>query len=311
MQYRQLGSSGVRVSVVGLGTNRFGNEVTTQDVVNTIIAACQDQGINFIDTADVYQGGRSEECLGVALKGRWDKFVLATKFTMKTGEATNDTGASRYHMMNAVEASLRRLQSDHIDLYYVHRWDETTPIDETLRALDDLVRSGKVRYIGASNFASWQLAHANAMAELRGWSRFVGLQSEYHMFNRHVEHDVLPYCRAHHVGFVPYFPLAGGFLTGKYVRGKPAPKGSRGESSPYVQKLMTDANYDRVEKLSAWAQTRGHALNELAQAWLIAQTPVCSVISGATQLEQVLENVKAGDWNMSAADVKEVNAILE
>ena len=295
MQFRQLGNSGVRVSVIGLGTNRFGTDVTTQDAVNSIMDACVDKGINFIDTADVYQGGRSEERLGVALKGRWDKFVLATKFTMKTGDGTNDTGASRYHLMHAVEASLRRLQSDHIDFYYVHRWDDNTPIDETLRALDDLVRSGKVRYVGASNFASWQLAHANTLAELRGWSRFIGLQSEYHMLHRHVEHDVLPYCRAHKVGFIPYFPLAGGFLTGKYQRGKPAPKGTRGESSPYVQKYMTDAYYDRVEKLTAW---------------LIAQPSVCSVISGATHLEQVLENAKAGDWNLSADEVKEVNAIL-
>jgi aryl-alcohol dehydrogenase-like predicted oxidoreductase len=311
MQFRQLGHSGVRVSTIGLGTNRFGTEVTTQDAVNNIIAACQDLGINFIDTADVYQGGRSEERLGIALKGRWDKFVLATKFSMKMGEGTNDSGASRYHLMHAVEGSLKRLQSDHIDLYYVHRWDETTPLEETLRALDDLVRSGKVRYIGASNFASWQLAHANAIAELRGWSRFVGLQSEYHMFNRHVEHDILPYCRAQHVGFIPYFPLAGGFLTGKYQRGQPAPKGSRGESSPYVQKFMTDAYYDRVEKLAAWAQAHGHALNELAHAWLIAQTAVCSVISGATRLEQVKENAKAGDWNLSADEVKEAKTILE
>lgn len=310
MQYRQLGNAGVRVSVIGLGTNRFGTEATTQDVVNNIIAACADQGINFIDSANVYQGGRSEERLGVALKGRWDKFVLATKFVMKTGEGTNDQGASRYHMMNAVDASLRRLQSDHIDLYYVHRWDEATPIEETLRALDDLVRSGKVRYVGASQFASWQLAHSNLLAEMRGWSRFAVLQSEYHMLERGVERQELPYCRAHHVGFVPYFPLAGGFLTGKYARGKLAPKGSRGESSPYVQKYMTDGNYDRVEKLTAWAQARGHGMNELAQAWLIAQTPVCSVISGATRLEQVLENAKAGDWVLSPGEVKEVKEIL-
>lgn len=310
MQYRQLGNAGVRVSVIGLGTNRFGTEVTTQDVVNNIIAACAEHGINFIDTANVYQGGRSEERLGIALKGRWDKFVLASKFAMKTGEGPNDHGASRYHMMNAVESSLRRLQSDHIDLYYVHRWDETTPAEEMLRALDDLVTSGKVRYVGASQFASWQLAHTNLLAELRGWSRFVVLQSEYHMLERGVEHEVLPYCRAHHVGFIPYFPLAGGFLTGKYERGKAAPKGSRGESSPYVQKYMTDANYGRLEKLEAWARGHGHGMNELAQAWLLARTPVSSVISGATRLEQVLENAKAGDWILTPEEVKEVNGIL-
>jgi len=193
----------------------------------------------------------------------------------------------------------------------VDRWDERTAVEETLRALDDLVRAGKVHYVGASNFAAWQLAHANALAELRGWSHLVALQSEYHMLERTVEPEVLPYCRAHHVGFVPYFPLAGGFLTGKYERAKPAPKGSRGESSPYVQKYMKDANFDRVEKLMAWAQARGHGMNDLAHAWLIAQPAVCSVISGATKLEQVLENAKAGDWNLSAEEMKQVSAVLD
>jgi aryl-alcohol dehydrogenase-like predicted oxidoreductase len=214
-------------------------------------------------------------------------------------------------VLNAVEASLRRLQSDHIDLYYVHRWDETTPIEETLRALDDLIRTGKVRYVGASSFASWQLAHANLLAEIRGWTRFVVIQSHYHMLEREVEREVLPYCRAHQVGFIPYFPLAGGFLTGKYKRGQPAPAGSRGESSPYVQKYMTEANYDRIEKLSDWAESRGRGLNELAQAWLLAQPQVCSVISGATRLEQVLSNVKAADWELTSAEVAEIKAILE
>ncbi len=311
MHYRQLGNAGVRVSIIGLGTNRFGSDAVNQATVNNIIAACAEHGINFVDTADIYQGGRSEELLGIALKGRWDKFVLATKFVIPTGEGPNDKGASRYHMMQAVEASLRRLQSDHIDLYYVHRWDEHTPVEETLRALDDLVRQGKVRYVGASNFAAWQLAHANLLATMRGWSPFVALQSEYHLFERAVEREALPYCRAQHVGFIPYFPLAGGFLTGKYKRGQAAPPGSRGESSKYVQGFMTDANYDKVEKLIAWADARGHTLNELAHAWLLAQHRVCSVISGATKLEQVLDNLRAADWALNADEVKEINAMLD
>ncbi len=282
-----------------------------QDDVNNIIAACQDAGVNFLDSANVYQSGKSEERLGVALKGRWDQFVLATKFSMPMSDAPNDKGASRYNIMHAVEASLRRLQSDHIDLYYAHRWDDTTPIEETLRALDDLIRAGKVRYVGASNFAAWQLAHANLLAEVRGWSRFVALQSEYHMLEREVEREALPYCRAHGVGFVPYFPLAGGFLSGKYQRGKPAPAGSRGESSKYVQGYMTGAQYDKVERLAAWAQARGHALNELAHAWLLAQPAVCSVISGATKLEQMLANAKSGEWELTAAEAQEVRAVLE
>lgn len=310
MEYRQLGRSGVRVSAIGLGTNRFGGKVPQQEV-NNIIDAALDLGVNFIDTADVYTGGESERTLGVALKGRWDKVVLATKFYFPTGEGPNDRGASRYHIVNAVEASLQRLQSDHIDLYYVHRWDENTPIEETLRALDDLIRMGKVRYIGASAFASWQLAKANLLAEVRGWTAFAALQSHYHMLERGVEQEVLPYCAAHGVGFVPYFPLAGGFLTGKYRRGEPAPEGSRGAESQYVQNYMTDANFDKVEKLTAWAQERGHTMVELAEAWLLAQPAVCSVISGVTKLQQLEANVKAGEWALTPEEVAEVNAILD
>jgi aryl-alcohol dehydrogenase-like predicted oxidoreductase len=170
---------------------------------------------------------------------------------------------------------------------------------------------GKVRYLGASSFASWQLAHANLLAELRGWTAFVAIQSHYHMLEREVEREVLPYCQAHRVGFIPYFPLAGGFLTGKYKRNEPAPPGSRGESSSYVQKYMTGQNYDKIEKLAAWAEARQRGLNELAQAWLLAHPQVCSVISGATRLEQVLSNVKAADWTLTPDDVAEVNQILK
>ena len=310
MEYRNLGPSGLRVSVIGLGTNRFGSKLD-QAGVNEVIAAAQDQGINFLDSANIYTDGRSEETLGVALKGRWNRFVLATKFYFETGDGIMERGASRYNIFNAVEDSLRRLQHDHIDLYYLHRWDETTPIEETLRALDDLVRMGKVRYIGASAFASWQLAHANLLAEVRGWTPFIALQSHYHMLERGVETEVLPYCRAHGTGFVPYFPLAGGFLSGKYQRGQAAPAGSRGESSTYVQQYMTDENYDRIEKLDVWAKARGRGLNELAQAWLLARPEVRSVITGATRLDQLLANVKASDWKLSESETAEVNAILD
>ena len=319
MEYRQLGPAGVRVSVIGLGTNRFGaSKVMPQDEVNRVVAAAQDLGINFIDSADIYpaQGGRrtpgkSEKTLGKALKGRWDKFVVATKFVITVGDGTNDRGASRYHMMNQVEKSLRRLKNDYIDLYYVHRWDPQTPVEETLRGLDDLVRMGKVRYVGCSDFAAWQLARANAIAELRGWSAFVAIQSEYHLLERYVEREVLPYCQAHNVGFVPYYPLAGGFLTGKYRRGEPAPEGSRGEFSAQVQQYMQDTHYDTVDRLQSWAEARGHGLNELAQAWLLAQPQVSSVITGATKLEHLLANVKAVEWTLTAEEVAEVNALLE
>jgi aryl-alcohol dehydrogenase-like predicted oxidoreductase len=311
MQYRQLGSSGVRVSTIGLGTNRFGVDKCPQQEVNDIIDAALDLGVNHIDTADVYAEGRSEETLGVALKGRWDRVFVATKFSRRMGDGPNDIGASRYHMMHAVEASLRRLQSDHIDLYYLHLWDETTPIEETLRGLDDLIRQGKVRYVGASGIAAWQLARANVMAELQGWSPFVVVQSHYHLLERDVERDQIPYCQAHDVGFIPYFPLAGGFLTGKYQRNAPPPSGSRGETNGYVREYMTDANYDAVEELAAWAADRGRTLVELAEAWLLAQPRVCSVISGVTGLDQFLSNVKGADWALTPENVEEINAILE
>lgn len=310
MQYRQLGNSGVRVSVIGLGTNQFGGKVD-QAGVNEIVAGAIDLGINLIDTADAYAGTRSEETLGVALKGKWDKVVLATKVYSKVGDGPNDYGASRYHIANGVEASLRRLQSDHIDLYQIHRWDATTPIEETLRALDDLVRAGKVRYVGASNFMAWQLARANLLTEIKGWSPFVSIQPHYHMFERDLEKEMVPYCNAYKVGILPYFPLAGGFLTGKYKRGESAPAGSRGENSPYVQKYMTDQNYTIVEKLTAWAEERGHTMAELAHAWLLGQPQVSSVISGATKLSQVQSNAKAAGWNLTEAEYAEVTAVLD
>jgi aryl-alcohol dehydrogenase-like predicted oxidoreductase len=310
MQYRQLGNSGLRVSAIGLGTNQFGGKVE-QAGVTTIVNGAIDLGINFFDTADVYTKGNSEETLGVALKGKWDKVVLGTKVVGATGDGPNDTGASRYHIMNGVEASLRRLQSDHIDLYQIHRWDAKTPIEETLRALDDLVQSGKVRYVGASNFAAWQLAKANLLASVHGWSPFVSIQNHYHMLERGQEQEMIPYCNAHNVGILPYFPLAGGFLTGKYKRNEAAPEGSRGENNAYVQKYMIDRNYSKVEALDAWASKRGHTMAELAHAWLLAQPQVSSVISGATKLEQVQSNVKAAEWALSTDEHKEVNAILD
>jgi aryl-alcohol dehydrogenase-like predicted oxidoreductase len=311
MEYRQLGNSGVRVSVIGLGANRFGSQEVPQEEVDKIINAALDAGVNFIDTANVYHDGGSEEALGNALKGKMHRVVMATKFSFPRKTSANSWGASRYQMMQAIDLSLRRLQSDHVDLYYCHRWDDSTPIEETLRGLDDLIRMGKVRYIGASHYASWQLAHANVLAELKGWTPFVVLQSEYNMLKRGVEREVLPYCRAHKVGFVPYYPLAGGFLTGKYELGKPAPAGSRGESVRYVQALMVDANYERVVRLSAWAKDHGRGVNELAQAWLLAHPQVCSVITGARSREQLASNVKAADWSLTSDQLREIDGLLK
>jgi aryl-alcohol dehydrogenase-like predicted oxidoreductase len=310
VEYRQLGKSGLRVSVIGLGTNQFGGKVD-QAGVNTIIDGAIDLGINLIDTADGYTKGKSEETIGTALRGKWHKVVLATKVYNATGDGPNDYGSSRYHIINGVEACLKRLQSDHIDLLQLHRYDVTTPVDEMLRALDDLIRAGKIRYIGASNYMGWQLAEANTLAEHYGWTRYISVQNHYHMFERDIEREVLPYCKARNVGILPFFPLAGGFLTGKYKRGQPAPAGSRGETSPYVQKYMTDKNYDKVEAMESWAQERGHTMGELAHAWLLAHPEVSSVISGATNLEQVKANAASASWHLSQDELAEVNKLLE
>jgi aryl-alcohol dehydrogenase-like predicted oxidoreductase len=310
MDYRQLGPAGVRVSAIGLGTNQFGGKVD-QAGVTAIIDQALELGVTFIDTADTYQQGRSEETLGVALKGRRQQVILATKVASPVGDAPNDRGASRHRILAGVEASLRRLQMDYIDLYQIHRWDETTPIEETLRALDDLVRAGKVRYVGASNFAAWQLARANVLAEVHGWSTFVTIQPHYNLLERGIERELLPYCTASGVGILPYFPLAGGFLTGKYRRGQAAPPGSRGESSAGVQRYMTDPHYATIERLEAWAEQRGYTLGALAHAWLLAQPRVCSVISGATSPEQVRDHAQAADWRLTADELAEVNASLD
>lgn len=310
MEYRLLGNSGVRVSVIGLGTNQFGGKVDQQGV-NRIIDGVLELGVNFIDTANIYTSGRSEETLGQALKGRRQQIILATKGFHPVGKGPNERGASRYHLINAVEQSLRRLQSDYIDLYQIHAWDNETPIEESMRALDALVQSGKIRYIGASNFAAWQLARSNTLAEVRGWEPFITIQPHYHMLERGIEHELLPYCAAFKIGILPYYPLAGGFLTGKYRRDSPAPAGSRGETSAYVQRYMNEKNYTLIEKLRAWAQQHDRNMGELAHAWLLAHPQVSSVISGATSLEHVQGNAKSADWKLSDLEMQEIEALLE
>jgi aryl-alcohol dehydrogenase-like predicted oxidoreductase len=311
MEYRQLGNSGVRVSVIGLGTNRFGSKDVPRQEVDRIVGCAIDAGVNFVDTANTYNDGASEETLGHALKGQIDRIVLASKFSFPKKDGPNTWGASRYQMMQAIEKSLRRLQTDHLDLYYVHRWDDTTPVQETLRALDDLIRMGKVRYIGASACAAWQLAHANVLAEMRGWTPFAVIQSEYNMIHRDAEREVLPYCRAHGVGFVPYYPLAGGFLTGKYRQGQPPPPGSRAGESHYVRGQLTAGNFTLAAKLAEWVNGRAHNLNELAQSWLLAQPQVCSVITGAKNVDQLQSNVKSAYWKLSHEELTEIGTILE
>lgn len=309
MKYRNLGSSGLKVSVIGLGTNQFGGKVDAAGA-DSIISAGIDAGINFIDTADIYQQGRSEETIGKVIKGRRQEVLIASKVRGATGEGPNDKGNSRYHIMQGVEASLRRLDTDVIDLYQIHFWDDEVPIEETMRALDDLVSAGKVRYIGCSNFAGWQMTHANGIARANGWNRFVTSQSHYHMLERSIEDDLLPACRFFGIGLLPYFPLAGGFLTGKYKQGEPAPKGSRGESSEYVQKYFTEINYGIVQKLGEFAAERNRSLVDLAHAWLLSRSEVSSVISGATSVNQISQNAASADWELSEDEAGIVDGLL-
>lgn len=308
MRYRHLGNSGVQVSVIGVGCNRIGRTVDLSGA-KAIVHRALDEGINFFDTADIYGAtpGASEALLSEAFAGLWDRIVVATKVRSKMGEGVNDLGASRYHIMSGVEASLRRLKSDHIDLYYIHEWDAHTPIQETLRALHDLVTSGKVRYIGASNFAAWQLARSNDLAEMRGWNQFVVSQEEYHMFERNLEREVIPYARYAKLGIVPYFPLAGGFLTGKYQRGD-AISPTRAN---YVKPYLTERNFEILDRLHDFTARRERTVGELAIAWLLHEPQVCSVISGATNADQISANAKASEWTLSAEEAKEVRAILE
>ena len=313
MEYRNLGRAGVKVSAIGIGCNQFGGKVDAAGT-KAIVQRALDVGINFFDTANVYgnPSGMSEEYLGAALEGERERVVIATKvrFKMDGVSEPNNLGASRYHIMNMVEASLRRLRTEHIDLYQIHAWDESVPVAEMMRALDDLVRAGKVRYIGASQFSAWQLAHCNTFAEMMGWEQFVTIQAHYNLFERDAERELLPYCAWSNVGMLPYFPLAGGLLTGKYTRGEPPPSGSRGEFSPYVKNRLTDANFDKLDKLRAFADSRGHTLHDLAFSWLLSHKQIPSVIAGATNPDQATANASTVGWKLSDDELTELKEMV-
>lgn len=312
MEYRRLGSSGLQVSAIGLGCNNFGwrvDESGTRAVVETAL----DQGITLFDTADIYgPRGVSEEYLGKALDGRRQDAIIATKFAAPMGEGTLHRGASRRYIFEALEASLRRLGTDFIDLYQIHIPDTQTPLEETMRALDDAVRQGKVRYLGCSNFGGWQLVEAQWIARSEHREGFVSAQNLYNLLDRKIESELVPACKAHGVGILPYFPLASGFLTGKYRRGQKAPEGTRLESSARLAEgLLTEANFDQLEALEEFASAQGHSILELAIGWLASQPEVSSVISGATTPEQVEQNVRAGEWRLSEQELRDVDEILK
>jgi aryl-alcohol dehydrogenase-like predicted oxidoreductase len=312
MEQRRLGKSGLAVSLVGLGCNNFGGR-TDKDGARKVIDKAIDSGINFFDTADIYAQGKpggSETIIGELLGNRRKDIILATKFSGPMDDRGWLKGTSRRYIMTAVEASLRRLQTDWIDLYQLHFPDPLTPIEETLRALDDLVRAGKVRYIGHTNLAGWQIADAEWTAKHHGLNAFVSSQDEYSLVVRDVESEKLPAVEAFGLGFLPYFPLASGLLTGKYEKGKSAPEGTRFAKSPALaERYMTDHNVAIVEKLKAFCAQRGHTMLELAFSWLAARPRISSVIAGATRPEQIEQNVAAVNWKLSAEELAEIDKL--
>jgi len=310
MQKRKLGNSTLEVSVVGLGGNNFGGRIDF-DASRRVVDAALARGINFIDTADSYGNrGGSEEALGQILGARRKSIVLASKFGLPMDEAGKLSGASRRYIMQAVEASLRRLRTDWIDLYQLHRPDPKTPIEETLRALDDLVRGGKVRWIGCSNLSAAQVNEAQKIATRNDLASFVSCQDEYSLLARGIERELIPAAKAHGMGVLPYFPLASGLLTGKYRQGAPLPAGSRlSKNQRHAAEFISERNWRMVGALEEFAQRRGHSILELAFSWLLRDSVVASVIAGATSPQQIEQNIAAAGWTLSAEELAEIDRI--
>lgn len=312
MVYRSLGDSGLMVSAVGIGCNAFGRRVDLEGV-REILAAARDTGVTLLDTADTYGGvGASERLLGEALQGQREHFVVATKFGMSLdGEYGHDFGArgARRYVRRAVEGSLRRLRTDHIDLYQLHRPDPVTPIEETLSVLTDLVREGKIGYLGCSNFAAWQLADADWTARTAGLERFVSIQNQYSLLTRDIEDEVVPAAERYGVGVLPFFPLEAGLLTGKYRRGQEPPAGTRFAQEQGRRQWLENADWDRIEAFEAYAAARDLAPLDVAIAGLAAQPAVASVIAGATSGAQVRANAAALRWTPTEQDLAELDQI--
>ncbi len=312
MEYRNLGKSGLKVSVVGLGCNNFGMRIDAE-AARAVVNAALDEGITLFDTADIYGGrGASEEMLGKALGNRRTEMILATKFGMPFGKGPYLHGGSRRYVFASAEGSLKRLGTDYIDLYQIHQPDPETPQEETLEALTDLVRAGKVRYIGHSNYAAWQLVEAAAVSDKRNLAPYVSAQNEYSLVERSVERELVPACRQFGVGILPFFPLASGLLTGKYKRGVEPPKDTRfGAMKPLADRYGKEFFWTAVEKLDEFARSRGHSILELAMSWLAANPCVSSVIAGATKPEQVAANAKAADWKLTPEELTEIDKITK
>lgn len=308
MEYRHLGRTGLNVSVLGLGTNAFGSRADKETSIRVIHQAL-DAGIQFIDTANIYSDTRSEEIIGEALRGRRHGAVLATKAGGKRGDGPNQSGSSRRHLVHELDESLRRLQTDYVDLYQIHTFDPHTPLEETLRALDDLVRAGKIRYIGASNYTAWELMKALGISDRYHLTRFASIQPSYSLADRTPEADLVPLCLDQGVGLIPYFPLAGGILTGKYSTGVPA--GSRAETQPAFVKRMDEARLALGKRVQEIAEDLGVTASSLSLAWLMSRPAVATIIAGATRVEQVLENVKAAELTLDAATLATLDELSD
>lgn len=310
MEVRNLGQSGLRVSTIGLGCNNFGGRIDDA-AAKAVIHKALDLGITLFDTADTYgERGGSETVMGRILGQERKRIVLATKFGMPMDDSGEKQGGSRRYIMQAVEDSLRRLNTDWIDLYQMHQTDPRTPVEETLRALDDLIRQGKVRYIGCSNFPAWQVTEAAWTARTAGLNGFVSCQDEYSLIHRGPEAELLPAARKLGLGVLPYFPLASGLLTGKYRRNIPLPDGTRlARVQRLADRYLTDRNWEMAERLGDFVESRGRTMLQLAFSWLLAQSPVASVIAGATRPEQLEQNVQAGEWVLTQDELTEINRI--
>ncbi|WP_334077594.1 aldo/keto reductase [Paenibacillus sanfengchensis] len=291
MNYRHLGSSGLQVSTLGLGTNAFGKRADEPTSIR-IVHFALDSGINFIDTANIYAGTESERIIGVALKGRRQQAVLATKAGLPTGQGPNQRGSSRHHLQQELEGSLRRLGTDYVDLYQIHTFDPFTPLEETLRALDDMITLGKVRYIGASNYAAWELMKALSVSEQLRLSKYISLQCSYSLADRTPEKEWVPLCLDQGIGIIPYFPLAGGILTGKYEADR-APAGSRADTDPNFARFLTDERIQLGNEIGEIAKEVEASPTALSLAWLMNRPAVSTVIVGATRVEQLQDSLQS------------------
>ncbi len=310
MEQRNLGKSGLRVSVVGLGCNNFGGRIDL-DATRKVIHKAYDLGINLFDTADIYGNfGGSEEAMGQVMGEKRKDIILATKCGMAMNTEGTLKGASRRYILSAIEGSLKRLKTDWIDLYQIHQPDPLTPIEETLRTLDDLVRSGKVRYVGCSNYAAWQVAEAQETAARCNLNAFISCQDEYSLLVRGLDKELIPAMQAYNLGLLPFFPLASGLLTGKYKRNAKMPEGARLTTTQRLaDRYINEKNWEIVERLGDFAATRGHTMLELAFSWLAQRPTVTSVIAGATKPEQLEQNIKAVDWKLTAEEMADIDRI--